>query len=350
MDRFDPRTHQWEQAQATESKIVSGDRLLVANIFPGMGKTKGYLNALNILFRAGEIDHAVILTPRINLAQQVENDWNRMVRDGLFAVPHMGTIHHRLNAAPILNPGEFGYVTTYQSLMQSPQLHLDFLKGKRFALVCDEAQQLGADIPRADVEMLGAGTKSAEVVKALMEMARLTSLMSGTPDRADGRGLLGLDAIYEEPDERGFRKLIADVTATYENGIEHGYLRPFDFVYHDGTATKKYITEQREEVLTLSEQRGGLSAFLEGEAIWQPMVDMTVERVRDVQKIDRRFAGLIGATNQRHAGQIVEYLKRRHPTVKVLLARSQDGKEAHQNLTAFKRGKHDLLVTVAMAH
>lgn len=339
-DGIQLRPHQSLTAEIMQRKIAHGERVFVGNIFPGSGKTAGYLNAANILYRSGRIDAAVVVVPRTNLAGQVEDDWNTF--RALYREPRMGIMPHRPNVAPIFRANDqFGYVTTYASMLADPKFHEESLRGKRFMLVLDEAQQLGFDEKGAR-----RGTQSADVMRAIGDRAEFVMVVTGTPVREDNLPLIY--ATYTQPNERGEQFLLPDVEATYRDGVDLGYLRRFDFTLANGRGQWESIDGDVEH-LNLETMDSGIYKIINEPGYWEPMVDMTVERVRAVQQIDRRLCGLIGANNQRHAKAIEAYIRRRHAGVKTIIAVSDDA-DSQDKLRTFKRGNHDILITVAMAH
>lgn len=339
-DTIEYRPMQKSFIEATKNNVASGRNVLVANVAPGSGKTLAAQAAANELYRSGLIDTVVVLTPRKNLCQQFELDWKR--DKDLFAEPKMGKIVHRPNVRPLLRDDQFGYATTYQSLVSEPDIHLEFaLKHRgRFALILDEAQMLGAD------ESSGLGTQSAKWTERIGEFARFIFVMSGTPYRADGKPLVF--ATYTDPDQYGVRYLEADVTATYREGVTEKYLREFEYHLYDGQALYEYL-DGGMDVLTMSEMNSGLGKVLCNKGYWGHLVDLTVEAVKERKCIHGNMCGLIGAIDQDHARGIIEYIESRHKDVSALLAVS-DETAAHDNLRQFKTGKYDILVTVAMAH
>lgn len=339
-DSIDFRPMQKTFIEATKNKVANGERVLVGNVAPGSGKTLASQAATNELYRSGLIDAAIILTPRLNLCQQFELDWKEARKS--FADPVMGKIVHRPNVEPLLRDDQFGYATTYQSVVSDPGMHLKFCRSNnmRFALILDEAQMLGAD------ESTGLGTQSAKYVEEMGEFARFIFVMSGTPYRADGKQLVF--ATYTDPDQYGVRYLEADVTATYREGVSEKYLREFEYELFDGQALYEYMGGGV-DVLVLSEMNGGLSKVLCNRGYWGPLVDRTVEAVKERQELHKGLCGLIGAVDQPHARDIIEYINTRHKGTKVLLAVS-DESLAQDNLRQFKAGGYDILVTVAMAH
>lgn len=343
------RPHQIQSRQQVELALATGKDLIFANISPGSGKTNNGLDAISLPISAGAADFALWLAPRINLCEQVEGSaedfWNRTSGGSRVALAH------RENVSPVFRTKRINgrdlpqnaYATTYASLMADPALHLDELDGKRFVLVLDEAQQLGADGDRS--------TQSTQVVKHLRDRAVLTYVMSGTATRSDGQAVFG--ATYGDPDPNrdGLRPLLADVEASYQQGVRHGYLRPFDFVLVDGEADWEELTSGDIERLRLSDMSSGMRKVVWHPGYWQPMVDQAVDAIRDSKRIDQRFRGLIAAGTQAQAKEIMEYLRLRHRDMRSLLAVS-DERLAKGNLNLFRpeRAPYDVLVTVQMAY
>ncbi len=321
------------------AKAQAGARTLSADVHPGAGKTLSFLAAADVLFTAGFIDAVLVLVPRLNLAKQFEQDWAQL-RDLLPWQASLGPLYHTDNGGPLFYDGADGYITTYDSLMSNPEKHYKALRGKRFLLACDEAQQLGIDYA-------GRTTRSAECVKQLGEMASFIIAASGTPFRADGSKLLFAE--YEEPDAGGVMQLKADIRSTYREGVRDGYLRPFEAVLFDGSATLQELGADAKTV-QLSKMHHAMRQILEHSDYWQPLVDRFVAHVFEQKDlVHPDLCGLVAASAQDHAREIMAYLKKQHPNVRALLAVS-DEREAHKALSDFRRGGHDVLVTVNMAH
>lgn len=336
-DGINLRPTQKEVETVCLQKLANGETTVVVESFPGSGKTIAYLNAANRLYREGVIDAVVVAVPRINLATQGELDWDEI--RPRYRVPVMGKIVHRENNPPLFRDDHFGYLTTYGSLTSRPDLHLGQLDGKRFMLVLDEAQQLGFDEDDG-------GTRSAQIIQSIGAEAAFRLVLSGFSRRGDKLPLLY--GQYSEPDEKGLSYLLADVRATYRDGVTLGYLREFDFTLVNGAGVWEGIDGDTKD-LDLAAMKVGIRKIIGDREYWEPMVDMTVERVVAVQEIDRRFRGLIGASTQAHADEILTYLRKRHPGVRALLAVSNE-RLAQDNLKKFRKGNYDILVTVAMAH
>ena len=342
MDTFVPRVPQQRLADIGVALLGAGRQEMVALQATGTGKTIGGLHLGHEASRRGLIDSSIIFSPRRNLADQWAAAWlNLRAR---YDRPRLGAIASRENEALLLRSrAASGYASTYASLVAAREgggnVHLRAMNGRRVMLFLDEAQILGMDDQ-------GGGTQAAELVAELSARAAFTVLLTGTPYRADNLPLL--TARYGAPDARGCRHLLADMEYSYREGMRDGYLRPLKAVLVDGFAVQAR-EGGRERRLVLSKSGGALKGALLHEGYWRPLVDRVVAQVRRVQAIDRRLCGLIAACNQRHAQEIQRYVAAAHPALRTLIAVSDD-RAAVANLAAFRRGGHDLLITVAMAY
>jgi superfamily II DNA or RNA helicase len=92
--------------------------------------------------------------------------------------------------------GLAGYVTTYQAITAAPDLHLAEIRHHRYLLVVDEVHHLPALSDMAPDPLAATDVDEAvgwsRALQPLLEIARLRLLLSGTLERADGRGILWL--------------------------------------------------------------------------------------------------------------------------------------------------------------
>lgn len=334
----------WEMSRGDLDK-----RKMVALIHPGGGKTLLALNIANTFYREGYTSRVIYFSPRLNLAIQIEQDWSRL-RHLYRQVPRMGTIVHRENNPPLIRGEQTGYATTYASAVSQPVLHLEVARAKPTLLILDEAQQLG--VTKGDN---GFGTASSDIADQLMSVCEFTLIMTGTPYRSDGRPILG--ATYTDPDHDNTRYIEADVRSTYIDGLSnppaHGgpYLRFFEAHLWDGRGKEQLIASRQTVDYRLSHGDPGATVKVPQEyGYWSGLVDKTIEDIREYQHVDPRYCGLIAAGNQKHAKAIEADVRRRHPTVRVLVAVSEDNEAARDNLRKFRAGGHDLLITVNMAY
>lgn len=335
---FQLRTHQQQAVAAALEKPHGGT--LTAVVPPGGGKTVLALAVLDALYKAGRIDAALVLTPRLGLCSQFELDW-KSVRNA-FQPGALGAVLHRENSAiDGLRAG--GYVTSYQSLCADPVVHRRFARrrARRLAIVCDEAHYLGQKLHGA-----GDTTQAAKILAELDEYAAFKIVMTGTPYRSDENPI-----VFAQYDHNG--KIVADVEISYADGVAQGFLCPFDAMLFDGKMQqtrrrqrqgKAFYASEEVELRFTSQQ---LSKIALDPHFWQVAARHAFEKVKELQELWPRYCGIAGCATQEHARDVLAYLE--SLGARCLLAVSDDS-SAHNNLRTFKNGGWDMLVTVGMAH
>lgn len=319
-----------------QQPLTASERTLVANVFPGSGKTRLILSVLNDAYRKKLIGGALILVPRLILAEQLELDWQGL--QAQFASPKMSEIIYRENIMPLLRQSEFGLVTTYQALVSQPDIFLNLIQSRTFGIVADEAQFLGFDPEKG-------GTRAAEVFKELAEHAQFSLIVSGTPYRSDNIPLVF--GRYSKPDADGARSLLADVEAGYIEGVKERYLRQFEYRFQNAAVTWESLVSGDQITVGLEAAGNGLYDILTTPDFYQLLVDIAVEKIGELQMVWPEYCGLIGCADQRHARDVQRYIQATYPQLKVLLAIS-DEPTSRENLRRFKQGGYDLLITVGM--
>ncbi len=340
-----------------------GEKSITLILCPGYGKTLASQLICNELARLGHIDGAVSYVPRLTLSRQYELDWRRdkeEMRAGIFNIEFswtagrfkdylVGDFLEVENEFPLISPripSQFGAVTTYSSLCKNPIIHFHQFKAGRYALILDEAHQLGMDTEG------GQGTKSAQLIEQLADHAAFVIIMTGTEVRTDRKKILPKYINYEERiGDNGEKKLylLPDVLARYTDGVRDGYLRKFWYNLVDVSYSKVFA--DRSEQVNIAYEDGSIKKAVKHPEVWQALVDKGVERLIEGKRtIDQRLCELITAVDQAHARKIHKYIQEKYPRLKSLIAVSDDGAKAKNNLEDFKQGGYDILVTVKMAY
>jgi superfamily II DNA or RNA helicase len=361
-DTFEPRPFQADVIETVLNRHAAGKRVTVVEAATGAGKTLTSQATACELLRANAIDVALILVPRINLAQQYELDWREpCVEEPRRNVPgdwtgdfekfdprcRIESFDHTPNRSPLLPRGPRGraVVTTYSSLVSAggQAVFGAFARqyAGRFLLVADEAQFCG------DESDTGGGTKAGQMVKMLSDQAAHTLLMTGTPYRSDGNPLILAE--YGEPDSMGMRRLLSHVASTYQDGIREGYLRTFEATLHNARVNRHDLATGTDTEFDLSLDGSDLRQVLRRSDVWQPIVDDVVAVVRAKRCQHPDYRGLISCMEVSDAKTVYEYLRRTYPDLRTYIATSDDGDDARNALKAFRTGPADILVTVRMA-
>ena len=166
---------------------------ILAAVTPGGGKSLLPVIAACRLISAGFVDRVCWVVPRDSLRLQAEEAF----ADSMWRT----TLGHALSIraaenTPDLCRGLAGYVTTYQGIAAAPALHLEEFRRHRYLLVVDEVHHLPA-LAEFTVDPIVAPRDDeasgwSRAIVPLLEAARLRLLLSGTLERADGRGILWL--------------------------------------------------------------------------------------------------------------------------------------------------------------
>ncbi|MBT2456496.1 HNH endonuclease [Streptomyces sp. ISL-86] len=359
-DSFVARPFQREVNTVVVDRIRAEKDRTVVLASPGSGKTLAYQSLATRLIREGLIDYVAVFVPRVALAQQCETSWMHKTPSGaidglctLFdSTKRLGMIRHKVSDPPLTLPHELGsgFVSTYSALVSSERMFLEWANRNvdRFLLIADEAQFCGAAGDKED-----GGTKAGGLIERMHQFSRHTLLLTGTPYRADNQPLVLADY---EPDAADPRRmtLVRDAEASYADGIAEGYLRRFEMHLTEARVTRRTLTapEARggDSVLeyNLSDDGSDLVPVLRDEKTWQPLVDRVVNAVKDKQKFNAAYRGLISCMGQSDARRVQKYLQDRYPGLRVGIAVSSDA-GAPQELAAFKYKPMDVLVTVRMA-
>jgi len=349
-DTFKPRPFQREVVNSVLDGMASGRRTTIVQASPGSGKTLAYQAVATYAYREGLADLVAVFAPRIILAEQCETDWMGRhpvtgALSGNFEFfdtrSRFGKIRHVPNRAPLTQPGEtgVGFVSTYSTLVTS-QVFEDWAMEHegRFLLIADEAQFCGAGED---------GTRAGALIVRLHELAAHTLLLTGTPYRSDGQQLVLAE--YDEADEQGKRRLLYNAKADYRDGVREGYLRRFEATLFDARVRWKHVDNTVTEY-DLSGKGGDLAEVLRKPEVWQPVADGVVAAVREKQRANPEYRGLISCMEQNDAKRVYKYLSDKYDGLHVRKAISEDGPQSEHELKAFKaKGGGDILVTVRKA-
>jgi len=382
-DQFEPREYQRELVEAIRANIAQERKLTVGIAAPGYGKQNASIYAAVCLAREYGIPLMITFVPRLNLAGQYEIGYEgpylrrgrHVYRDRAealimnFGEPRLNNLEHRPNADPLV-PDDwkppFGIVACYASLVKDMGKDgKGFFRSLaqnyagKFLLHADEAQFCGA-AEYGEGDAITGGVRAGAYIEELDHYSFHTLLQTGTENRADGEELVLCGDRYADPQNPGEIRgpLSPDAEGTYGRARELGYLREFEVDYIDDHVSLESLDGSQKAEYELSRSPKYLAQVLRREAVWQPLCDKVIQRVRERQKIWPGYKGLICCMDQNHAREILKYLQMKYPGLKdrILLAISNDQGEAQENLRRFRKrgddGKpspYDVMITVRMA-
>ncbi|HEY0420234.1 MAG TPA: DEAD/DEAH box helicase family protein, partial [Acetobacteraceae bacterium] len=376
------RSHQ-QQLAGLVAAIASGQaaaRDILAAVTPGGGKSLLPVIAAARLIEAGLVERVCWVVPRDSLRLQAEEAF----ADPLWrtALDHALSVRAADNA-PDPSRGLAGYITTYQAIAAAPDLHLAEFRRHPTLLVVDEVHHLpalGDTDPVTAAQNAAAGEDPASAwsraLLPLLECAAVRLLLSGTLERADGRGILWL------PYRKGPKTRTREVDLDAPGWAVVGYSRaqalaeravlPVTFGALDGEAIWRdeedrdigphrlagaYPTETTRPALFTALRTGFAEALLREAFI----------AVRELRARRRRERGLapgaparglgkllVVAPDQDTARHYLEVLRRWIPAAQaeaVAQLATSEAPRAHEILAAFRlRPEPSVLVTVAMAY
>lgn len=346
-DKFQPRPFQSELISVAIARINEGQKVTVAWVSPGSGKTLAYQAAATELFRTGVIATIAVYAPRTALAEQCEIGYKHQ-REKFDSDCRFERITHKVNEPPLTEPGAIGvgFVSTYSALSRRPNLHLDWARKNagKFLLVVDEAQFCGSE----DEDRNLSGTSAAANIQAMAEYAAHVLILTGTPRRSDKAPIAVADY---RTDQDGRKWLEWHVKCLYADGVDQGYLREFESRLIDASVARRNSATDRITEAQLSEDSTGLLEILECESVWKPLVDKTVAELKDVQQLWPRYKALIACKDKAQARKVTEYLKARHDSMAAVMVISggDDDASGRHALRAFRTDDVDILVTVRKA-
>ncbi len=350
-------------------------RDILAAVTPGGGKSLLPVIAAARLIGAGLVERVCWVVPRDSLRLQAEEAfadpaWRAALGHGLSL--------RAADNAPDPSRGLAGYVTTYQGVAAAPDLHLREFRRYRTLLVVDEVHHLpalGETDPDAEGEEDQANAWSRAMLP-LLECASVRLLLSGTLERADGKGILWL------PYRPGAKARTREVELDAAGWAVIGYSRaqalreravlPVTFGALDGEATWRaeegpevgphrlaaaYPNETTRPALFTALRTGFAEALLR-------QAFLSVRDLRARRRVERGVAAgeealglgklLVVAPDQEHAKRYLEIVRRWIPAeqaARVAQLATSDTPGAHEALVRFRlRAEPSVIVTVAMAY
>ena len=325
------RSHQ-RDAVDVAIRVLKGevqDRVIVAGVTPGGGKTLMAALFADILFDAEFIEQVIVVVPNKPLARQM--------RDG-FNAPDRGLNRYlgdRASKGGKLLPGmsrPCGRVYTYQYIAANPDELLRRAKKKATLLILDEPHHLSEN---------RAWSKAIEPV---VSASKLVLMMSGTLSRGDGEPIpfvTYVDGVAKKHIE--YSRLAA---------LGERAILSISVKRYDGDSFYEHRGEERRHALSTAPKKEQARA-LKTALLTHEFVDhIVIDALRDWSQYRReKYASkaIVVAHTQRAARRLAALISRNFPEAHAVLAVC-DEPTADQAIHDFRSGRANVLVTVRKAY
>lgn len=325
------RSHQADILSVAQ-KVLLGtilDRIIVASVTPGGGKTLMAALYADVLMDAGDIEQIVVVVPSNPLARQMRHGFHDPER-GL----HRYLGDRKTRGGPVLDgfSRPSGRVLTYQSIHADPNAILRRVKKRRTLVILDEPHHLAAE------------RSWAAAIAPAVAAAHRVLMMSGTLSRSDGERIPFVP--YEDGQARVHVRY-ARQTALVERAILPIAVRGFG-----GKAFYEHRGQEMEHELSTAptkEQARALKTAL----LTHSYVDELVLKAMHDWSIYRRekypSKAIVVAHSQSAARRLVAVVARSFPEARPVLAIS-DEPGADERINEFRTGMANVLVTVKKAY
>ncbi|HEY4000298.1 MAG TPA: helicase-related protein [Candidatus Xenobia bacterium] len=325
---FSLRRHQAEtRTLAANANLYT----LIANVCPGGGKS-----LLPVLAAAATGLSVCWVVPRKSLQVQAEE---------VFVDPHFRqALGHTMSIRASGNEddmprGTRGYVTTYQAIAERPDLHLRELARRPYLLVLDEFHHLVVDCPWSTP------------VREMERAAHKLLLMSGTLETGNGRKIEFLTYRADGAIDLSLMRATAMVQYTRSEALRGGDIKDISMELVDCEArwslgSDEMVVESFEGI-RLKDARHALFTALQTEFA-QQLLTLCVEDWRKRRALDPTATLMVVAPDIPKSKEYKKLLTGMGVTSAV--ATSDESVAAQRAIKAFKAGKYEALVTVAMAY
>ena len=313
-------------------------RNIIVRATPGSGKSSLPIIA-GKLITAGLADKLCWIAPRMSLQDQAERNFIDPFFRKMFG--HRLTIRSSTNE---INPcrGNDGFVTTYQALgVDRFQTVLSEFRQRRYILILDEFHH---------AEEEGEWTKA---LMPLYDRATFRILMTGTLERGDKKRIAFTP--YRLDGKSFFPCLEGDdqtavIEYTRKDALLDRAILPVTFKFQDGQARwEKDGKETQAKISTTDKSKttAALYTAINTEYAYE-LLDACIFHWKQHRKGHPSARLLIVAAKIENAKEYLAHVVK--GGLRARIATSEESGEAAQEIKAFKAGKFDALVTVAMAY
>lgn len=327
---------------------------IVAEVFPGGGKSTHPIIAFKLLKEAGLVDKLCWVVPRSSLQEQGAESFLDVDFKNIF--PHNLEIREtETSNDPNPTHGSDGYVTTYQALNTAisknknrKSCHQNEFEKNRYLLFLDECQHTTNERKnkiKEEEDSFG----YFKSVKPLFDEAAFTIASSGTLYRHEKNEHVGF-VDYEKQiswDGKEKHKAKVDLRYTIKDALKdsaiiplysnNGILNKVEYKYGDEKINHDSIKTNLDLSVALDTEYG------------QALLDSGIKHWQNYKKRENpRSKLIIIGHSQKHCKKIHKELKLRgfNPALAIC-----DEKDAHASIKNFRKTNHcNILITVQMAY
>lgn len=313
-------------------EILSGSdiKTIIEDVTPGGGKSKLPVILASMLIPTWA-ERILWVVPRNSLKYQGEEE---------FIDPRFPT-DRRMRAADgnESNPdrGTDGYITTYQAIGMSPEVHLEYMRKHRTILFLDEPHHIAED------------SSWDEALAPMVSAACLVVYASGTLSRGDGQKIAFLDYVGQHVNLRD-REHVRVIRYTRSQAIRDGAILPVYGKTIDGAAEWRSAEGIHRKIDSLykagTDRSAALFTALRTEYAYE-LLDECIRNWEDTRPSYPDAKLLVVAPDIEFAKQYHQHVAGRYLAE---IATSDDTPGAKRVIAAFKRGVFNVLVCVGMCY
>lgn len=291
---------------------------------PGAGKTWMAAELANCLLRQGRIDLVLCFAPSCQVVEGFRSTFFKVLGrrlDGLI--------------------GAVGAACTYQAMDYQDEAFWGLLENYRVLAVFDEIHHCAGHDP------VLSNAWGQQIIQKIQDRAAFTLALSGTPWRSDDKGI----ALARYSTTEG--RLICDYRYGLLEAISDNVCRSPRIVLLDNLAVKLTEVSINGNPVRLfpsfnnllSESPISYEELLRHPEIINHMLDLAVAKLDELRVIKPDAAGLVVATDVKHAHQVALALEAKGETCRIVTNRD---KRAQDRISEFRVGDSRWIVAVGM--
>ncbi|MDR6357377.1 superfamily II DNA or RNA helicase [Pseudomonas psychrotolerans] len=291
---------------------------------PGSGKSRMAAELAKEMLKAGLVDLVLCFAPSTQVVDGLEKTFSKVLDR-----PFDGQL------------GSVGVASTYQAMDYRSDAFWKLVEDYRVFAIFDEIHHCAGHDP------LLSNAWGQIILQRLQDKAAFTLALSGTPWRSDERAIVL--ARYSNPEGR----LVCDFSYGLREAVADRVCRTPRIAVLDNNAIR--LTEQSDSAPIVTTHRSIAQLLNESPILFENLLNhpdliekilsLGQSKLEEIRKTVPNAAGLIVATNIRHANQIAAALRQRGGDCVVVTNRTPS---AHQVIESFRNGTGKWIVAVGM--